>query len=191
MVTERRRDVLLLLENMARREDSTIRLILDCLFDIGYTHVINDRVASRPLNRTLKHLSRTSKPLFRELGTRWFHKNCPTLIADWLYSQATFEPPELPTTVKASVVVETQAIYPTNAPLAPLPGVISDRIQIQQAMEIARLRHRIQRLSTYLVWSLAIAGGLGAWLGYTSWSANSVPDRPAQPKPTAIEAIVD
>lgn len=189
MATERRRDILLLLENMARREDATVRLILDCLYDIGYTYVINDRVRSRPLNRTLKHLSRTSKPVFRELATHWFHKNCPTLIANWLYSQATFQPPSLPTTVKASVVVETQAINAVNAPALPLSGVISDRIQIQQAMEIARLRLRIQRLSTYLVWSLALTGGLGVWLGYTSWQVHQVRDLPGHSRPTAIEVL--
>ncbi|MEB3161885.1 MAG: hypothetical protein VKK80_01535 [Prochlorothrix sp.] len=191
MVTERRRDVLLLLENMARREDATIRLILDCLYDIGSTYIINERVRSRPLNRTLKRLGRTSKPVFRELGTHWFHKNCPALITDWLYSQATFQPPNLPTTVKASIVVETQAVSPGDGAIMPLSGVISDRIQIEQAMEIARLRKRIQRLRRYLVWSVAIAGGLGAWVGYTSLQVNQVQDFPYESKPVTIEAILD
>lgn len=187
MATERRRDVLLLLENMARREDATVRLILDCLYDIGTVHLINDRVRSRPLNRTLRHLSRTSKPVFREVATHLFHKSCPTLIADWLYSRATFQPPQLPTEVSAAVIVNAQAL---DADREVLPSLISDRIQIEQALEIAHLRQRVKRLTTLLVGSLALAGGLGAGLGYTL-RVLSLDQAPPSTLPTAIEVTVD
>ncbi len=92
---ERMRDVELLLESLFLREEVTIRLVLDCLYDVGATNLVNRRVRSRPLNYLMKMIARLSKPAFRPFMLRWTRKNCPHLIAKWLRSQVRFGPKDV------------------------------------------------------------------------------------------------
>jgi hypothetical protein len=71
---ERIQEVLILLTSLTAREEATIKLIIDCLYDIGAVNAI----------------ARTSKPLARILAWRWFKKNCPRLIVNWLYNKVRF-----------------------------------------------------------------------------------------------------
>ncbi|MEO0520263.1 MAG: hypothetical protein AAF171_23520, partial [Cyanobacteria bacterium P01_A01_bin.116] len=48
---ERMRDVEMLLESLFLREEATLRLVLDCLYDVGAINLVNQKVRSRPLNR--------------------------------------------------------------------------------------------------------------------------------------------
>ncbi len=89
---ERMQDVLLLLENLFNREEATLRVIVDCLYDIGATNLINQRVRNRPLNRIMKWIAKLTKPGFQLVAVRWSRKNAPKLIADWLHSQVSFRP---------------------------------------------------------------------------------------------------
>lgn len=91
---DRMQDVLLLLENLFSREETTLRVIVDCLYDIGSTNLINQRVRNRPLNRLMKWIARLTKPGFKVFAVRWSRKNAPKLIADWLHSQVQFRPTE-------------------------------------------------------------------------------------------------
>ena len=89
------KDVEILLENMFQREEATLRLVVDRLYDIGSNNFINDRVKPRRLNRLMKWIARLSKPAFHRMAVRWSKKNCPKLIAEWLYSLVQFpKPPE-------------------------------------------------------------------------------------------------
>lgn len=90
MEEQRMRDVLLILENLAEREEATVKMILDCLYDIGSVNLINQKIPVRPLNRLMKAIAQLSKPMFRFFAVRWFKKNGPELIADWLHSQVKF-----------------------------------------------------------------------------------------------------
>lgn len=92
---ERMRDVELLLESLFLREEVTLRLIADCLYDVGAVNLLNQRVHSRPLNRFMKVIARRSKPVFRFFMLRWSRKNCPHLITQWLYTQVDFSPSEV------------------------------------------------------------------------------------------------
>jgi len=92
---DRMRDVELLLESLFLREEVTVRLVLDCLYDIGATNLVNRRVRSRPLNYLMKAIARLSKPAFRPFMLRWTRKNCPHLIAEWLHSQVRFGPKDV------------------------------------------------------------------------------------------------
>jgi len=89
---DRMRDVELLLESLFLREEVTLRLVLDCLYDIGSMNLVNKKVQSRPLNRLMKAIARLSKPAFRPFMLRWSRKNCPHLIAEYLHSQVRFRP---------------------------------------------------------------------------------------------------
>jgi hypothetical protein len=84
---KRLQDMLLLLETMFLREETTVKLVLECLYDIGAVNLINKKVRRRPLNRIAKAIARFSKPVFRILAWRWFMKNCPTLLVNWLHGK--------------------------------------------------------------------------------------------------------
>jgi hypothetical protein len=88
---ERMRDVLLLLQNLTEREEATIKLILDCLYDVGAVNLINNKVTFQPLNKFLKSIANKPKGIFRFLGFIWFKRNCPLLITNWLFSQVSFK----------------------------------------------------------------------------------------------------
>jgi hypothetical protein len=90
MEENRIKDVLLLLEHLAEREEATVRMILDCLYDIGSVNLINNKISYRPANRFLKFIANMSKPAFKLAGVIWFKKKCPQLIADWLHQKVMF-----------------------------------------------------------------------------------------------------
>jgi hypothetical protein len=87
---ERIRDMLLLLENLVQREETTVKMLLDCLYDIGSVNLINNRITYRPANKVIKFIANMSKPAFRLVGIIWFKKNCPKLIANWLHKKVIF-----------------------------------------------------------------------------------------------------
>jgi hypothetical protein len=88
---QRMHDALILLENLAMQEEATIKLILDCLYDVGSINLINKKIAYGPANKLIKRIASMSKPVFRIIAWRWFKKNCPRLIANWLYRQVSFK----------------------------------------------------------------------------------------------------
>lgn len=90
MKEERMRDVLLLIKHLAKSEEVTLKLIIDCLYDVGSVNLINKKLPYRPLNGMAKLIARMSKPAFRIFALRWFYKNCPQLITKWLRSKVSF-----------------------------------------------------------------------------------------------------
>ncbi|MBD2357874.1 hypothetical protein H6G41_25225 [Tolypothrix sp. FACHB-123] len=109
LAAERMQDVHLLLKNLANSEEATIKLIIDCLYDIGSVNLINRRLQFRPLNRTIKLIAKMSKPVFRVIAWHWFEKNCPQLITNWLEIKVAFEDP---TDLPQEIAVETSQIKP-------------------------------------------------------------------------------
>ncbi|MFH7028564.1 MAG: hypothetical protein ACHBN1_25015 [Heteroscytonema crispum UTEX LB 1556] len=106
---ERMHDVMLLVQNLANKEETTVKLILDCLYDVGSVNLINQKLKFRPLNRTMILITRMSKPVFRVFAWHWFKKNCPQLIANWLRSQVAFEYPK---TIPQEIATKTLEIQP-------------------------------------------------------------------------------
>lgn len=90
MKEERMHDVLLLLQHLVEREETTVKMILDCLYDVGSVNLIDKKVTLKPANRLMKGIATLSKPAFRMVALRWFKANCPKLIADWLHSKVRF-----------------------------------------------------------------------------------------------------
>ena len=84
---KRLQDLFLLIETMFLREETTVKLILECLYDIGSVNLINKKVRKRPLNGIMKYIARLSKPVFRIVAWRWFMKNCPKLLVNWLHGK--------------------------------------------------------------------------------------------------------
>lgn len=93
LADEHMQDVELILENLFQREEATLQLVLDRLYDIGSNNFINYRVKPRQLNRLMKWIARLTKPAFHHIALRWSKKNCPKLIAEWLYSLVQFPKP--------------------------------------------------------------------------------------------------
>lgn len=107
MKEERLHDVLLLIKHLAKREEVTIKLIIDRLYDVGSVNLINKKLPYRPLNGVAKSIARMSKSAFRLVALRWFYKNCPQLITKWLNSKVSFtdsnERPKEPIAVVSDV----------------------------------------------------------------------------------------
>ena len=95
MESERMQDVVLLVEGLLRQEEATLGMIVECLYDIGSVRLIDKKLHSWPLNTISKSIAGFSKPVVRVVALRWLKKNCPELLANWLYSKVQFneEPP--------------------------------------------------------------------------------------------------
>ena len=102
----RMRDVEMLLESLFMREEVTMRLIADCLYDVGSVNLLNQRVRSKPLNKFMKVIARRSKPIFRFFMLRWSQKNAPQMITNWLHSQVRFAPAAVATEVVEAILPE-------------------------------------------------------------------------------------
>ncbi|AUT02373.1 hypothetical protein CLI64_19350 [Nostoc sp. CENA543] len=152
MTEERIHDVLLLLENLSYREETTVKLILDCLYDVGATNLINQKVRSRSMNRLLKMMAKFSKPVFRMIAWQWFKKNCPQLITNWLYEQVKF----------ASIAPQTAARIVENSQIQP-PSSIN---LIEQTQEIKSLRSQVRLLITICLITITSFGSSFVWLSY-------------------------
>ncbi len=87
----RMRDVLLLLEQLVEREEITLKLIIDCIYDVGSINIVNQKFRNRPMNRLLKVIAKVSKPVLRVVVLRWVKKNLPNLVTNWLESKVSFE----------------------------------------------------------------------------------------------------
>lgn len=113
-------DVLVLLQHLAENEATTIKLIIDCLYDVGAVNFINREVQNPAVNQFTKKIASLSKPVAKRYGLYWFKKNCPQLIVNWLQRKVAFLPSQKtplaktevenqPDIVKALEVAEAQA----------------------------------------------------------------------------------
>jgi hypothetical protein len=146
-------DVLLLLDNLFQREEATVKLILNCLYDAGATNLINQKFQSQFLKKTLKRISQISKPAFRMIAWQWFKRNCPLLITNWLRSQIEFKRVETP---KAEIVLENEADVKLNS-LAQTES---------QIYEVKQLRAQIKLLTGILLGVVTVLTGSFIWVGY-------------------------
>jgi hypothetical protein len=126
----------LLLENLAEREKVTVKAILDGLYDVGSVRLINQKISIKALRGPLKGIAHFSKPIFRIFAWRWFKKNCPQLITNWLYKQARLGDNSILLEPDNTKLIDVVPI--TNA----LPPIVE-----KQAEEILALRHRITLLT--------------------------------------------
>lgn len=145
-------DILLLLKNMVYREEETVKLILNCLYDVGSTNLINQKFQSRNLKRTLKWISKMSKPAFKMIFWQWFKMKSPQLITDWLRTQIEFKKVETP---KVEIVVTAQG---TN---------FNSLDQAQNQMyELKQLRSQVKFLIGILVVIVTVLTSSFVWAGY-------------------------
>ena len=89
---ERMRDVTLLLQQMVEREEVTLKLIVDCLIDVGSINYANHKLHNPPLNKIMKVLVGYVKPVARMAAIFWLKRNLPNLLTAWLEGKVSFEP---------------------------------------------------------------------------------------------------
>jgi hypothetical protein len=87
---ERLRDVLILIEHLFEQEEATVKMIIDCLYDVGSVNLINKKFPSQPLNPLMKSIAKVSKPAFKLWALRKVKRNAPQLITDWLQRKIRF-----------------------------------------------------------------------------------------------------
>lgn len=143
---ERLTEMLIVLEELFRREDVAAKRIIACLYDIAVVNWINKNVRIYPFNPLLKFLMRFPKPVAKILALRFYlQTQCPKLITDWLYSLVEFKENEL-----LPLPLEV-----TEVPAAALPAV-----------EVKRLQKKVKLLTGALMTSLLVFVGGFAWLAY-------------------------
>jgi hypothetical protein len=149
-------DTHLLLTNLAEREKATVRAILDGLYEVGSMHMINHKVSVKVLRGPLKGIASFSKPVFQLFAWRWFKRNCPELITNWLYRQVRFDEKAL--LIEAAdheaTSIEVESLRELPPPVVEsLPESQQSLSPIieKQAAEIMALRSRITWLSLVVV----------------------------------------
>lgn len=88
---ERMRDVTLLLQQLVEREETSLKLIIDCLIDVGSINYANHKLHNPSLNKMMKVLVGYIKPVARMMALRWLKKNLPDLLTTWLENKVSFE----------------------------------------------------------------------------------------------------
>ena len=181
---EKMHDVLLLLENLSYREEASIIAIIDCLYDIGYVNLINQKFRSRTLNGSLKLIARLSKPAFRVIAWRWYKSNCPKLIVRWLRKQVAFEPK---TTIKQAAEIQ--------AGLKPEPSKQLDSTSLvkleSQNNEVKYLRSQVRMLASIVIALTAVFGGSLVWFGYSLERSNLQNVKQLQNRIRVLETSTD
>ncbi|MEM9219907.1 MAG: hypothetical protein AAGD25_36965 [Cyanobacteria bacterium P01_F01_bin.150] len=166
---ERMQDMLLLVQQLVASQETTFKLLIDCLYDIGAVNFINQKVKSRSLGRLTKRVAHTSKPVFRVIAFYWVKRNCPTLITNWLCGQVTFDqrdlsqldyPREVVGEAIAQYEAEQQALK-TQAEQSTDPQSLKI-----EAAEVKRLQGQVKVLRNMLIGSILALGGTTAWIWY-------------------------
>ncbi len=139
MEADRMEDVVLLLRRLAEHDETTVRLLMDCLYDVGSVHWANQHLPNPMLNQLMRGVARMSKPVFRVFAVKWFQKNCPQMIADWLYTVVTFQPQ-------------------TNSEVPPETIVVIQQLEASQR-QVKALQTKVKCLASVTVGLVLILGG--------------------------------
>ena len=120
---ERMRDVTLLLQQLVEREEVALKLIIDCLIDVGSINYANHKLHNPPLNKIMKVLVGYVKPVARKAALYWLKRNLPDLLTAWLERKVSFE--TAPKNEPEVLAENIEAISPElaiNQQLNTLPG---------------------------------------------------------------------
>lgn len=156
---ERMEDVLLMLQHLARNEEITIKIIIDCLYDVGSINLINQKLPHPPVNGIVKQIARLSKPVFRVVAFYWFKQNCPQLITKWLRSKISFKKPV------AREVTKTAKQVQATLEGKDIELYSQSKIDLLNS-EVQRLRSQVKLISGVSIGMIAALGGVILWMNY-------------------------
>ena len=145
-------EVSILLKTLIYQEEITIKEIIDCLYDVGSTNLINEKFNFGTFNKTLKFMTKISKPAFKMLAWQWAKKNSPNLITNWLQSKVTFIRVE---ETRVEVMTEDESLSTASIPQLP---------QENQIDQVKRLHLQVKLLTGILVATVTLFGGSLIWL---------------------------
>ncbi|TAE61352.1 MAG: hypothetical protein EAZ76_15985 [Nostocales cyanobacterium] len=195
-------DVTLLLENLVEREEATVKLILNCLYDAGATNLINEKFPSPPINKSLRFVSKMSKPVVKMIAWQWFRMNCPQLIADWLRTKINFQTiatPQVETAKIKTAQIETAKIETAKIETAQVeilvetPQLSSHAVKTSeyQLYEVKQLRDQIKMLTGVLFSVIILLSGGFLWAGYKLEKSHLEVVEQLQNQVKTLEASVD
>ncbi|AUC61523.1 hypothetical protein AA637_10305 [Cyanobacterium sp. HL-69] len=140
---EKLREILVLLEQLFKREEASAKAIIGCLYDIATLNLINKYCPLWGINSTLKYISRFPRPVAKYLGCKlYLQPKCPQLITDWLYTLV-----EFPESKGTEVEIVEDLALPAQT-------------------QIKSLRGRVRVLTGALVASFAVFIGGFSWIAY-------------------------
>jgi len=145
-------EVSILLKTLIYQEEITIKEIIDCLYDVGSTNLINEKFNFGTFNKTLKFMTKISKPAFKMLAWQWAKKNSPNLITNWLQSKVTFIRVE---ETRVEVMTEDESLSLVS--ISPPP-------EENQIYQVKRLNLQVKLLTGILVTTITLFGGSLIWL---------------------------
>ena len=145
-------EVRLLVKTLIYQEEITIKEIIDCLYDVASTNLINQKLNFGTFNKTLKFMTKMSKPAVKMLAWQWAKKNSPDLITNWLQSKVTFMRVE---ETRVEIIVEHEDL--SLASISQLP-------EENQIDEVKRLHLQVKLLTGILVITVTLFGGSLIWL---------------------------
>ncbi|MBS3026476.1 MAG: hypothetical protein HCA25_05105 [Dolichospermum sp. DET50] len=153
-------EVSILLKTLIYQEEITIKEIIDCLYDVGSINLINQKFNFGTFNKTLKFMTKMSKPAVKMLAWQWAKKNSPDLITNWLQSKVTFIRVE---ETRVEVMAEDE-----NLSLASIPQLPEEnQIELPAAAlryQVKRLHLQVKLLTGILVATVTLFGGSLIWL---------------------------
>jgi hypothetical protein len=148
-------EVRVLLKTLVYQEEVTMKEVIDCLYDIASTNVVNQKFKFGTLNKSLKFITKMSKPAFKMLAWQWVKKNCPDLITNWLHDKVTFIKVE---ETRVEVIAENESLENLNiASISQLPPE-------NQINQVKRLNFQVKLLTGILVATVTLFGGSLIWV---------------------------
>lgn len=139
-------DVRLMLEHLFHHEEVLLKTVIDRLVDVGSVNLIERKIKIVKLRRPLKRVTKLSKPALNRIALFWVQRNCPKLIADWLYTLVAFEDPVKP--------VQPSVVNPDARFLLPPTQLALEASR----REIAQLRTQVRVLAGTSVAAVAALG---------------------------------
>ncbi|MFP4219085.1 MAG: hypothetical protein ACLFSH_00675 [Phormidium sp.] len=156
-------EMLLILEHLFEREEATAKIVLAALYDMGVENIYYRQLRSRILRGVFRPVTKVSKPVFLFFGLRWFKANCPFLIADWLRSLVEFEKQ----TQSQNNEAKNEVAAVSSSSLQPEQQLQKNLVVVERGnQEVERLSGQVQLLTSTLLITVAVMGGMLAWLGY-------------------------
>lgn len=180
---EQMQNVLLLLNHLIENEETTVKLIIDCLYEVGSVNLINHKITGTQKNNIARAIAGMSKPAAKIFAFRWFKKNCPDLIVKWLQSKVAFKP-----VVKKQANVDPPEVASQESPkqlsVSPITAVPDAQLH-----EIKQLRGQVKILTGLLLCSMTALCGTAVWQMYQVSQQPSPPEQPlVRPVLTSPEA---
>jgi hypothetical protein len=167
---ERMQEVTLLLANLLEREQSTIKAVIGCLYDVGTVNLINHRIKFRFLRPLARPLLKISKPVLTTVGYRWVSKKCPPILTRWLQG-------------KVKSVTSSRPPKTSPKPVAVVAAPVAEPQTMLYQGEIRRLRSQVR-------WTTAALAGVSATLAIMLTQIDLNPIQPFLQSTTAPSPVL-